>query len=120
MIGSVGKPTVHTETCAKNWIKSFHKSVQSITLLLLRCLVQSANQDPKIERLWLDKSSPVFVKAESEAIELEAKAKKHKDLTIDRAILLMKHLAPRLTGCDKNKVADVISFLTGFDSEAIR
>jgi hypothetical protein len=86
----------------------------------IKRILQAQNQDPKIERLWLDKSSPVFVKAESEAIELEAKAKKHKDLTIDRAILLMKHLAPRLTGCDKNKVADVISFLTGFDSEAIR
>ncbi len=46
--------------------------------------------------------------------------KKHKDLTIDRAILLMKHLAPRLTGCDQNKVADVIAFLIGRDSEAVR
>lgn len=46
--------------------------------------------------------------------------KKHKDLTIDRAILLMKHLAPRLTGCDQNKVAKMIAFLTGFDFEATR
>lgn len=45
---------------------------------------------------------------------------KHKDLTIDRAILLMKSLAPRLTGCDQNKVADVIAFLTSFESESIR
>lgn len=30
--------------------------------------------------------------------------KKHKDLTIDRAILLMKHLAPRLTGCDQKRL----------------
>lgn len=46
--------------------------------------------------------------------------KKHKDLTIDRAILLMKSLAPRLTGCDQNKVADVVAFLTSFESESIR
>lgn len=40
MIGSRGKHTVHTKTYAKNWIKFFHKSVQHITLLLLRCLAK--------------------------------------------------------------------------------
>lgn len=52
--------------------------------------------------------------------ELKTKIKKHKDLTAHRAILLMKHLAPRLKGCDQNKVAEVIAFLTGLESEGIR
>jgi hypothetical protein len=48
------------------------------------------------------------------------KIKRHKDLTIHRAILLMKHLAPRLSGCDQDKVAEVIAFLTSFNAEGIR
>jgi hypothetical protein len=88
----------------------------------IKRILQAQNQDPLIEKQWLDENSSVFVKsiAEKDFVSGRADAKKHKDLTIDRAILLMKHLAPRLTGCDQNKVADVIAFLTGFDSEAIR
>lgn len=50
----------------------------------------------------------------------QEKTLKHKDLTIHRAILLMKHLAPRLSGADQNKVAEVVAFLTGLDRESIR
>ena len=42
MIGLVGKPRVHTKTCAKNWIKFFPKLVHYIVLLLLRCLIANA------------------------------------------------------------------------------
>lgn len=46
--------------------------------------------------------------------------KYHKDLTIDRAILLLKLLAPQIKSCNNNKVAEVIAFLIGRDTEAVR
>lgn len=70
----------------------------------------------ELEKERLERTLPL----EERQAQSKGGIKKHKDLTIDRAILLMKHLAPRLIGCDQNKVAEIIAFLIGRDSEAVR
>ncbi|MEO7675077.1 MAG: hypothetical protein ABIU09_13475 [Pyrinomonadaceae bacterium] len=51
----------------------------------------------------------------------KAKIKRHPDLTIDRAILLIDAIGgSRLKSADREKLADVIAFLTGDAPESVR
>ncbi len=66
------------------------------------------------ELLYLDLASKVPDK--KQIVEIG----KHKDLTIDRVILLFNRLIPAFPDCEATKKAEFISFLTGFDSETVR
>lgn len=50
-----------------------------------------------------------------------AKVKRHPDLTIDRAILFIDAIGgSRLKSADRNKLAEVVAFLTGDSVESVR
>jgi hypothetical protein len=90
---------------------------------LRQCEIQIQRYEKLLE-LEKENSQPTIAsEIPSEEITRKHKGKfleTHKDFSQDRAILLMKSLAPRLKGCDQNKVAEVIAFLTGFSIEGVR
>jgi hypothetical protein len=70
----------------------------------------------KIQKLSNPYSPPKKEVFEPKIVEVG----KHKDLTIDRTILLLNRLIPLFSECDATKKAEFINFLTGFDYETVR